>query len=120
MRLPLDDRATSATTRFLAGVHSHPDLEQWYPDVDWESKEAISMDQVRSQFLEEMRAGVFVCLVPAFKELCRREIRVVHAANPLAPCLSLDTDIPNTIQYWQFLEAVHSHPDLEQWYPDVD
>ncbi|OQE23298.1 hypothetical protein PENFLA_c011G07046 [Penicillium flavigenum] len=37
-----------------------------------------------------------------------------------AHLISLDTDIPNTIQYWQFLEAVHSHPDLEQWYPDVD
>ncbi|KAJ6049794.1 hypothetical protein N7444_006510 [Penicillium canescens] len=38
--------------QFLEAVHSHPDLEQWYPNADWESKEAISMDQVRGQFLE--------------------------------------------------------------------
>ena len=38
--------------QFLEAVRSHPDLEQWYPNADWESKEAISMHQVRSQFLE--------------------------------------------------------------------
>ncbi|KAJ6069731.1 hypothetical protein N7499_011618 [Penicillium canescens] len=38
--------------QFLEPVHSHPDLEQWHPNADWESKEAISMDQVRGQFLE--------------------------------------------------------------------
>jgi hypothetical protein len=38
--------------QFLEAVHSHPDLEQWYPNAGWESKEDTSMDQVRSQFLE--------------------------------------------------------------------
>ncbi|KAF3021317.1 hypothetical protein E8E15_007923 [Penicillium rubens] len=52
MSLDTDIPNTIQYWQFLEAVHSHPDLEQWYPDVDWESKEAISMDQVRSQFLE--------------------------------------------------------------------
>jgi hypothetical protein len=62
----------------------------------------------RCIFKPGMTASEFLCLW----RQARGEVQ--------ASAADINTRIPEVLEYWQFLQAVRSHPDMELWSPNVD